>query len=154
VLNLSGNTLYGTTATGGARGFGTVFAVATNGSGFTSLHSFDAVNGACPVAEVLVSSNTLYGTTAANAGAPGYGTVFSLSLAVSPPQPPQLTITPSGPNVLLTWPASGNFFLQSASNLVSEPVWTKVFTAPIVLNGQNTVTNPISAGPQFFRLSQ
>src|ERR1700683_3623671 len=39
-LILSGNTLYGTTFQGGSSGFGTVFAVNTDGSGFTNLYSF------------------------------------------------------------------------------------------------------------------
>src|SRR5438093_3601136 len=41
-LVLSGNTLYGTASGGGGSGFGTVFAVNTNGTGFTNLHSFKA----------------------------------------------------------------------------------------------------------------
>ena len=39
-LILSGNTLYGTAYDGGTYGNGTVFAVNTNGTGFTNLHSF------------------------------------------------------------------------------------------------------------------
>jgi hypothetical protein len=77
--------------------------------------------------------------------------VFSLSLTVAPPQ---LTITPSGLNVVLTWPTDGTFFLQSTTSLVSPPVWTRVFPGPVVVNGLNTVTNSISGGQQFFRLSQ
>ena len=38
-LVLSGNTLYGTAYGGGSAGNGTVFAVNTNGTGFTNLHS-------------------------------------------------------------------------------------------------------------------
>src|SRR5450756_1636931 len=41
-LILSGNTLYGTAYGGGSSGNGTVFAVHTNGTGFTNLHSFTA----------------------------------------------------------------------------------------------------------------
>src|SRR5450759_1910741 len=41
-LILSGNTLYGTAYQGGSSGHGTVFAVNTNGTGFTNLHSFTA----------------------------------------------------------------------------------------------------------------
>jgi hypothetical protein len=37
---------------------------------------------------------------------------------------------------------------------LSSSVWTSVSTAPVVINGQNTVTNPISGTQQFFRLSQ
>ncbi len=39
-LILSGNTLYGTTYGGGTNGNGTVFAVNTDGTGFTVLHTF------------------------------------------------------------------------------------------------------------------
>jgi len=44
--------------------------------------------------------------------------------------------------------------MQSTRNLVSPAVWTTVSTVLIVLNGQNTVTNPISGTQQFYRLSQ
>src|SRR2546423_13879712 len=39
-LFLSGNTLYGTAWSGGSSGNGTVFKVKTDGTGFTTLHSF------------------------------------------------------------------------------------------------------------------
>jgi len=45
VLILSGTTLYGTAAGGGLYGYGTVFAVNTNGTGFMTLHSFTTVAG-------------------------------------------------------------------------------------------------------------
>src|SRR5258706_563594 len=41
-LILLGNTLYGTAQGGGSSGNGTVFAINTDGSGFTTLHSFTA----------------------------------------------------------------------------------------------------------------
>ena len=41
-LILSGNTLYGTASDGGSSGNGTVFAVNTDGTGFTNLYSFTA----------------------------------------------------------------------------------------------------------------
>src|SRR5947208_8648342 len=44
-LIISGNTLYGTANGGGGSGYGTVFAVNTNGTGFTNLHSFTAPSG-------------------------------------------------------------------------------------------------------------
>src|SRR5438874_2099167 len=49
VLVLSGNTLYGTTGGGGIPGYGTVFAVNTDGSDFTTLYSFGGSDGAEPV---------------------------------------------------------------------------------------------------------
>ena len=71
--------------------------------------------------------------------------------------PPQLNILRSGANVLLTWPTNAaglTFTLQSTTNLVSPATWSNVSPAPVVLSGQNTVTNPISGAQQFYRLSQ
>jgi hypothetical protein len=44
--------------------------------------------------------------------------------------------------------------LQSTTNLVSPALWTTVSPGPVVIDGQNAVTNPISGTQQFFRLSQ
>jgi uncharacterized repeat protein (TIGR03803 family) len=147
-LTLSGNTLYGTAQYGGTNGNGTVFAIDTNGMGFTNLYSFTGGNnGAYPYAGLILSDNTLYGTVFAG-GTNGFGTVFSLLLP-----PPQLTINLSGTNVILTWPANATgFSLQSTPNLASPAVWTSVSPPPAVVNGQNTVTNPISGIQQFYRL--
>jgi uncharacterized repeat protein (TIGR03803 family) len=191
---LSGNTVYGMAANGGNAGHGTVWAVNTDGTGFTTLHAFDGTNGdgGHPLDGVILSGSTLYGTAgdtvfAVNTNGTGYtilhllnngsdgedpwgglilsantlygtawlggnsgnGTVFSLAL----PRP-QLAIILSGANVVLTWTntASG-FKLQSASNLVPPAVWAAVSPTPVVINGQYTVTNPISA-TMFYRLSQ
>jgi uncharacterized repeat protein (TIGR03803 family) len=85
-LILSGNTLYGTASTGGSSGNGSVFAVSTNGTGFTNLHSFTATSGisstnsdgANPFGGLILSGNTLYGT-AANGGSANAGTVFAVN---------------------------------------------------------------------------
>jgi uncharacterized repeat protein (TIGR03803 family) len=68
---LSGNTLYATAPGGGGSGYGIVFAVKTDGTGFTTLHSFTDGDGANPTANLILSENTLYGTTA--------GTVFKVN---------------------------------------------------------------------------
>jgi formylglycine-generating enzyme required for sulfatase activity len=66
-----------------------------------------------------------------------------------------LTIIRSAANVILTWPTNATgFTLQSTTNLVSPAVWTTVVPGPVVVNGNNTVTNPISGSQQFYRLSQ
>src|SRR6266516_3281139 len=44
ITNSSGNILYGTAYQGGSSGNGTVFAVHTDGTGFTNLHSFTALS--------------------------------------------------------------------------------------------------------------
>ena len=83
-LVLSDGTLYGTTSAGGSGGSGTVFSLSTNGSHFTVLKSFSALNantnrdGAYPMAALIVSNGVLYGTTAYG-GAVGQGTVFRIN---------------------------------------------------------------------------
>ena len=87
-LILSGSTLYGTAGGGGTNGNGTVFALNTNGTGFTTLHSFAASSGSNytnsegthPIAfgGLILSGNTLHGT-AYWGGSGGNGTVFALN---------------------------------------------------------------------------
>src|SRR5438477_473785 len=78
ITNSSGTTLYGTAAYGGSSGGGTVFALNTDGTGFTNLHNFtNGSDGADPQAGLILSGNTLYGT-AYNGGSSGLGTVFAV----------------------------------------------------------------------------
>jgi len=85
-LLLSGTTLYGTASGGGIGGAGTVFAVDTNGANFKVLHSFAAMDplrftnadGVAPEAGVILSGDTLYGTTFQGGGA-NRGTVFAVN---------------------------------------------------------------------------
>src|ERR1017187_2432931 len=77
-LLLSGNTFYGTAYHGGSSNAGTVFALKTNGTGFTNLHNFTgSSDGANPTAGLILLGNTLYGT-ASGGGSSGNGTVFSV----------------------------------------------------------------------------
>ena len=85
-LVLSGQTLYGTTSSDsdswGALG-GAVFKVNIDGTRFAVLHHFPRVtypnptnsDGTGPMAGLILSGNTLYGTAPAG-GAAGYGTVL------------------------------------------------------------------------------
>jgi uncharacterized repeat protein (TIGR03803 family) len=156
--------LYGTTEYGGSSGSGTVFAVNTNGMDFTTLYSFSAgstnssgvytnSDGANPRAGLILSGNTLYGTASAG-GIWGDGTVFSIALPVSP----QLTITLSGTNVILSWPTNvagfdySGFTLEWATNLVSPIAWNTNSTPPVGIIGQKVVTNPIIGTQMFYRL--
>jgi uncharacterized repeat protein (TIGR03803 family) len=78
-LILSGNSLYGTTESGGSGGAGAAFKVSTDGTGFTSLHSFTGgSDGGYPWAGLVLSGNTLYGTTPVKGTTEG-GTVFSVN---------------------------------------------------------------------------
>jgi uncharacterized repeat protein (TIGR03803 family) len=157
-LILSSNTLYGTTSLGGRTGFGTIFALATDGTGFTILHSFGEdqpfrTMGATPLAGLILSGKTLYGTTE-DGGDSDAGTVFSLTL----PSPP-VTLIPSGANVILSWPTNyagfdySGYTLESTTDLGSL-AWTSNLPVPAILNGQKSVTVPVTGRQQFFRLRQ
>jgi len=84
-LAVSGNAFFGTSLGGGISGVGTVFLGSTNGS-VSLIRSFSVVSadaatnsgGASPGALLVLSANTLFGTTTAG-GAAANGTVFSLS---------------------------------------------------------------------------
>ena len=76
--------LYGMAASGGGFGKGTLFRLATNGSSFTVLHSFNGGNGWEPNHLMEGSDGVLYGTTGfggnTNAANPyGFGTVFKFN---------------------------------------------------------------------------
>jgi uncharacterized repeat protein (TIGR03803 family) len=161
-LILSGNTLYGTASQGGSSGDGAVFKLDTSGTNFTTLYSFTTTStasptinsdGATPYAGLILSGNTMYGT-ASGGGSSGNGTLFSLSFR------PQLTIIPAGAYVVFSWPTNvagfdyTGYTLQSTTNLGSSAVWGTNSPAPVVVNGQNTVTTPISGTHQFYRLSR
>jgi uncharacterized repeat protein (TIGR03803 family) len=148
----SDGNFYGTTQIGGTNGGeGTLFKIGANGS-YTSLYSFSGGNdGSNPqVGLVQGSDGNFYGTTYGG-GTGGAGTVFRLTVPLGPPH---LTTIPAGANVILTWPTNATgFALQSTTNLGSSAVWTANSPAPVVVNGLNTVTNPLSGTQQFFRLS-
>ena len=146
-LVLSGNTLYGVAYGGGAWGIGTVFRVNTDGTAFRTLHDFEFVEGGLPEGDLIMVGDTLYGTTS-NYGH-GNGMVFALVV------PPQLTMIPSGENAIVTWLTNfAGFSLQCTTNLGSSAVWSTNCPTPVIVNGQYTVTNPISGTQQFYRLSQ
>jgi uncharacterized repeat protein (TIGR03803 family) len=78
-LLLSGSTLYGTTYSGGSNSLGTVFAINTDGSGFTNLYSFTGgPDGANPCGGLVLSGGSLYGT-AEEGGGHGFGSVFAVN---------------------------------------------------------------------------
>ncbi len=60
--------------------------------------------------------------------------------------------------VVLTWPTNvagfdyAGYTLQSTTNLVSPAAWATNSPAPVVVAGQNIVTNPLTAPQTFFRL--
>jgi uncharacterized repeat protein (TIGR03803 family) len=82
LLHATDGNFYGTTSSGGLD-FGTIFRITSTGN-LTTLHSFSYPEGENPMAQLIEATNgVLYGTTL-NGGVAGVGTVFSLSLNLSP----------------------------------------------------------------------
>jgi uncharacterized repeat protein (TIGR03803 family) len=76
--------LYGTTIQGGSAGYGTVFRIAPDGTGFALLHSFTrtATDGGYPSGSLIQGSDgAIYGTTQQGGGDQfgGAGTVFKMA---------------------------------------------------------------------------
>lgn len=136
-LLLAGGMLYGTTEHGGSNTVGTVFAVNTDGTGYTVLHQFaDEPDGAHPLAGLVLSGNTLYGATG-NGGTNGYGSLFSLNTngngyAVLY----SFNVYSNGvlPNARMTL-AGDTLYGTAAGNGYGSPGWGTVFS--INTNGSN-----------------
>ena len=84
LIQATDTNFYGTTSFGGANSFyGTIFSITPAGV-FTTLHSFDATDGANPSAGLIQSTTgTLYGTTT-QGGTSSIGTFFSLNMGLAP----------------------------------------------------------------------
>jgi hypothetical protein len=103
---------------------------------------------------LAVSGSTLYaggGFTTAGTNVSAYAAMANL------PVPPKLSIIADGTNAVLTWSDAATGFttgytLEFATNLISPVAWQTNSTTPIVIGGQNVITNPITGPPQFFRL--
>jgi uncharacterized repeat protein (TIGR03803 family) len=79
---LIGSTLYGMTQFGGSNGFGTVFKVNTDGSGFQVLHHFGGVNdGYAPDGSLAFDGTFLYGMTQSggNSALASIGVLFRIN---------------------------------------------------------------------------
>jgi uncharacterized repeat protein (TIGR03803 family) len=160
-LSLANNTLYGTASIGGRTGWGTVFALHLDHLTFTNLYSFTTAAGSSPAtnrdgtqpkASLVLAGSSLYGTAYAG-GSAGNGTVFRLALSPALSSP-RLSLATASTNAILSWPTNeAGFTLQSTTNL-GTAVWSAVTTAPVVVTGQNTVTNPMVRAQQYYRLIQ
>ena len=140
---------------------GTVFAVNTDGTGFTDLHIFGGEDdtGAYPMAGVVFAGNTLYGTTF-EGGTNFDGSIFALTL---PPQaiPPIINqIILDGTNLVLQADngQSGGTYLTLVSSNLTLPFgqWQPVATNLLSTSGAFTITATnavnVQAGQWFYIL--
>jgi PKD repeat protein len=70
------------------------------------------------------------------------------------PSPP-LAVTLNNGTVVLSWPTNAaGYTLQFATNLIPPVTWMNVTSPPVVINGQNLVTNSVASPQMFFRLEE
>jgi len=66
---------------------------------------------------------------------------------------PTLGAARSGNSIILTWqPDATAFVLETATNLQSGTIWNAVTNTPLLQNGQQTLSLPVTDANQFFRL--
>jgi uncharacterized repeat protein (TIGR03803 family) len=158
-LVLNGGALYGTATWGGTNSNGTVFTLNADGTAFKTLYNFSPsfglntptrwnADGWAPGPLVLSGTN-LFGVGLG--GGAGLGTIFTVPVSTSAAQ---LNITRSGEEIVATWPTGAPGYSLQYTTKLSSPVWSSIASSAVVVNGQNAVTNQISDGQTFFRLSQ
>jgi uncharacterized repeat protein (TIGR03803 family) len=126
---------YGTTSSGGANSFGTVFKITSRGT-LTTLHSFNLTDGAQPFAALVqATSGDFYGTTTGG-GPNNSGTVFKIT--------PAGTLTTlhnfdgtdgSYPLGALVQATNGDFYGTTEYNTVFKISSTGTFTTLHTFNG-------------------
>jgi uncharacterized repeat protein (TIGR03803 family) len=153
-LTLSGDTLYGTTRSGGSSGYGVVYKLNTDGSGYTVLKRFTSSDGRSPYAGVTFSDGMIYGTTYQGGGV-GSGVVFSLDFK---------------PVIQGIWTAAGivvidfttvvsdtpaMLSLVGSTNLATQPV-TNVVPAIITQLGEGRfqAMSVLSGNQRYFRIKR
>jgi uncharacterized repeat protein (TIGR03803 family) len=102
-LTLSGTTLYGTTVQGGVHGWGNVFSVGIDGSGYEDLYSFTGLtDGTFPGGDLTISGGTLFGMEPGG-GPNSNGTVFAIILPTPSPEPSTLAIVATGAAAMVSY---------------------------------------------------
>jgi len=135
-LTVYGTTLLGMTDSGGD-GYGGIFEMNIDGSGFDLIHAFTggATDGASPQGSLSLSGNTVYGMTQAG-GAYGKGAVFSYTL---PTTNGVWSATGGG-----SWSAAGNWSGGAIPRLIGDSAtFGSSITAPstVTMDGIWTVGN-------------
>ncbi len=144
---------YGTTFGGGTNpgAQGTAFKMSPQGR-ISTLIDFSyrgAYPGSGPLAGLVQGTDgNLYGTCAYG-GTYGGGNIFRIIMPG-----PQLTLTQAGQQMVLSWRTNyTGFTLQSATDLALAN-WIGCTNSPVAQGRYYFATNPISAGPCFFRLKK
>ena len=157
LIQATDGNFYGTTGTGGANNFGTIFKITPSGT-LTTLHSFNGTDGAVPGGLVEGTDGNLYGTTAGG-GSAAAGTVFKLQTALPPPTSttPAITLVQNAeggastiaPNTWVTIKGAslapaGDSRIWQASDFVGNQMPTQLDGVGVAMNGESAYVYYIS----------
>jgi hypothetical protein len=81
------------------------------------------------------------------------GGFWSIIALVQTPGTPNLSITPSGNSVIVSWPNTGSYTLQQNNNLAVKAGWAATGYSTNTSNGTNSITITPPTGNLFFRLA-
>lgn len=83
---------------------------------------------------------------------PDYEDSYGFTIGAPVFSVPSLKIQISS-NAILSWPQSAeNFGVQTTTNLLNPSSWITLTNIPVIVNSQNTITNPVSKATRFYRL--
>jgi uncharacterized repeat protein (TIGR03803 family) len=141
-LTLSGDTLYGVSQVGNA-----IYSIKTNGSDFKVLYFLNDGVADNPLGTLLLSGQTIYGTTSGGLMGGDFETVFSLLL------PPRALMTnivyrATNNNVLVTGfgGAGYTYWTQATTNLALPASWQTISTNVADTNGLWQITDSLTNG--------
>ena len=99
------------------------------------------------------STTYFFRVRAYNAGGSGGNSgVLTATTTASPP--PTISATRSGSNIIFTWPSTYTGYTLVYRTNLTAGTWLTNAGAPVLVNNQYTVTNPVGSGRTFYRLKK
>jgi len=147
VINSTGTTLYGITTTGGINNNGTLFSLSTSSPyTYSKLYDFsnNGISGSQPF-RLIISGNTLYGTSISNYLSNNYGTLYSYNTSTSTFT--QLYISSVGYTVFYSLAISGSTLYFTTNSFFGSPPFTSYIYSIATTGGSTTTVYTFGSSP-------
>ena len=118
----------------------------------TTGQAYDASYGIDIPGAVGHTNTAWIGFTGATGGSVSRQTISDFSYAIEL-TPPELSVTETGSQIVLTWPTSPiNYVLEATGDLTPPVSWMTAPETPVVNGSQTTVTITVGTGNRYYRL--
>ena len=139
-------------------GDGSVANSAVPGDGFTTVEQL-FLPGGTPYIQVAVATKDVSSAGTYNVtweASPYQGAhLWLVAVQGIAATPPALSARPSGEHLVISWPASATGYQLEVSSQPSVPdAWASVTNSPVIIDGQNTITNEMTLETLFYRLKK